>query len=321
MAVRVRAGRWARARAVVIESELLRATVLPEHGARIASLVYIPEDREVLWTPPGFRALPTPTYGMPYADQPAVGIDECLPTIGVDTFNGRALPDHGEAWAVPWDVRKGREAIETEVTLRRSPLRFNRLLSFVRDDAIRLDYTVTNTSNAPEPVLWALHPLMRWENGTRVILPPEVTDFEVGTVMGISPLRPNTTAGWPQVERLDLGGVQLNQNGEPAAMKGYVGPLTERWAALHDMLAGIAVGFAFTTPMLGLWLNRGAWGGFTHVALEPTTGTSDLLSEAMARENVLTVPANESASWSVTIGAAGGIAAVRGVTPDGRILT
>ncbi len=321
MAVRVREGRWARARAVVLETELLRVTVLPEHGARIASLVYIPEDREVLWTPPGFRALPTPTYGMTYADQPAVGIDECLPTIGADTFNGRALPDHGEAWAVPWDLHKGREAIETAVALRRSPLRVTRLVSFAREDAVRLDYTVTNTSNAPEPVLWALHPLMRWENGTRVILPPEVTAVEVGAVMGISPIRPGTTAAWPQADRLDIGGVELNHNGEPAAVKCYAGPLSERWAALHDLLAGIAVGFAFTTPMLGLWLNRGAWGGYTHVAIEPATGTSDLLSEAVARENVFTVPASGEASWSVTIGVAGGIAAVRAVAPDGRIIT
>src|SRR5438270_2027219 len=160
MAVRVSEERWARTRAIVMQTELMRVTVLPEHGARIASIVYIPEAREVLWTPPGFRALPTPTYGMTYADQPAVGIDECLPTIGADTFNGRALPDHGEVWAVPWQIGKGRDAIETEVTLRRSPLRFNRRISFARDDAIRLDYTVTNTSNVPEPVLWALHPLM-----------------------------------------------------------------------------------------------------------------------------------------------------------------
>jgi galactose mutarotase-like enzyme len=321
MAVRVREGRWARARAVVLESELLRVTVLPEHGARIASLVYRPEGREILWAPPGLRGLPAPTYGMAYADHPAVGIDECLPTIGADAFNGRALPDHGEAWSVPWALSTGKNYIETVVTLRHSPLRFNRAVSFARADAIRLDYTVTNTSNAPEPVLWALHPLMRWENGTRVILPPEVTQVEVGAVMGMSPLRPNSTAAWPQTDRLDIGGAELNHTGEPAAAKCYIGPLAERWAALHDLLSGVAVGFSFTTPMLGLWLNRGAWGGYTHVAIEPTTGTSDLLSEAVERENVLSVPANGTATWSVTIGVAGGIASVRGVEPDGRIRT
>jgi hypothetical protein len=321
MAVRVSEERWARTRAIVLQTELMRVTVLPEHGARIASIVYIPEAREILWAPPGFRALPTPTYGMVYADQPAIGVDECLPTIGVDAYNGRALPDHGEAWAVPWEARKGRDSIETVVALRQSPLRVSRHLFFVRDDAIRLDYIVTNTSNAPEPVLWALHPLMRWENGTRIILPPEVASVEVGAVMGMSPLRPNASAAWPQSDRLDIGGVELNHNGEPAAVKCYVGPMTERWAALHDLLQGVVVGFTFTTPMLGLWLNRGAWGGYTHVAIEPATGTSDLLSEAVTRENVLTVPANSSASWSVTIGIAGGIAAVRGIAPDGRILT
>ena len=68
--MRVREERWARTRGVVLESELLRVVVLPEQGARIASLLYRPGGREALWSPPGFRALPTPTYGMAYADHP-----------------------------------------------------------------------------------------------------------------------------------------------------------------------------------------------------------------------------------------------------------
>src|SRR4051794_34382554 len=109
MATRISEERWARARAMVMESDLMRAVVLPEQGARIVSLIHRPSGRDALWSPPGFRALPPPTYGMAYSDHPAVGIDECLPNIWADRFNGADLPDHGEAWTVPWEITKGRD--------------------------------------------------------------------------------------------------------------------------------------------------------------------------------------------------------------------
>lgn len=319
--MRISEGRWARTRAITMENELLRVVVLPDQGARIASLVFRPADREVLWSPPDFRALPPPTYGMPYADHPAVGIDECLPNIWADTFEGRDLPDHGEAWTVPWRASHDSDSITTMVTLRQSLFQFSRRMSFVRHNALRLDYTITNTSNAPAPVLWALHPLMSWQPGMRIILPPDVSAVEIGSVSGISPLHEYAPATWPVTDGMNLAGVQLNTNGAPAATKVYVGPMEERWAALHDTLAGFVVGFAFTVPMLGLWLNRGAWGGYTHVAIEPTTGISEHLSTAVARDNVLTVPSNESAHWSVTIVVTSGILNVTGVTLDGEIRT
>ncbi len=321
MAIRVREERWARARGVVLESELLRVVVLPEQGGRIASLLHRPSGREALWSPPGLRALPPPTYGMAYADHPAVGIDECLPNIWADTYAGRDLPDHGEAWSVPWDLTTGKDRIETTVTLRQSPFRLTRRITFANATAITLDYALTNTSDAPAPCLWALHPLMTWQPGMRIILPPSVSAVEIGSVSGASPLREYAPGRWPKTAGVDLAGVQLNENGAPAATKVYVGPMVERdrWAALHDTLAGFVVGFAFTVPMLGLWLNRGAWGGYTHVAIEPATGISEHLSTAVERDNVLTVPAGKTAYWSVTIVVTGGVTNVTGVTREGTI--
>jgi hypothetical protein len=303
MATRVREERWARARGVVLESELLRVVVLPEQGARIASLLHRPSGRDALWSPPGFRALPPPTYGMAYADYPAVGIDECLPNIWADTYAGRDLPDHGEAWSVPWETTTGKGRIESTVTLRQSPFRLTRRITFANNTAIALDYALTNTGNALAPCLWALHPLMTWQPGMRIILPPSVSDVEIGSVAGICALHEYAPATWPETDGVDLAGVQLNGNDAPAATKVYV----------------FVVGFAFTVPMLGLWLNRGSWGGYTHVAIEPATGISEHLSTAVERDNVLTVPAGETAYWSVTIVVTSGITNVTGVTLDGTI--
>ena len=209
--------------------------------------------------------------------------------------------------------------------LRRTPFAFMRRVSLL-NGAVRLDYTLKNTSAEAYPALWALHPLMRWQPGTRVVLPPSVEAVEIGSVDGQSPLPAYTDgASWPHAHGLDLAAVQLNTSGVAASTKLYAGPLasTEGWAALHDPAHGFAVGFAFPPAVcthLGLWLNRGAWGGYTHVALEPATGPTEFLSEASERGAVLVVPGGSSATWWVTLAVADGIASVNGVTPEGAFL-
>ncbi len=198
---------WKGARAFMLTGEAVSVTVLPEHGARIVSLVYLPTRRELLWSPDDLTALPAPAYAMPYPDQPAVGIDECIPTIWADTFAGLSLPDHGEVWSVPWGVNATNDTIETSVGLRQTPFLFQRRLSLTGPATVRLDYTLTNHGNRPHPALWALHPLMRWRPGMRITLPPSVTTVEVGSVDGTSPLTPYTPgASWPMHLGLDLAG-------------------------------------------------------------------------------------------------------------------
>lgn len=316
---------WKGARAFALENEALRVAVLPEHGARIASLVHRRTGREILWWPDDLDTLPPPTYAMPYADHPAVGIDECVPTIWADTFRGLSLPDHGEAWSQPWGVNATNDVIETAVRLRRTPFELIRRLS-LHGSAVRLDYTLKNTSAEAYPALWAAHPLMRWQPGTRIVLPPSVRTVEIGSVGGDSPL-PAYTAGaaWPHAHGLDLAAAQLNAGGAAASTKLYAGPLApgDGWAALHDAAGGFAVGFAFPTDVcthLGLWLNRGEWGGYTHVALEPATGPTEFLSRATERGAVLTVPGGGSATWWATLAASDGVASVGGVTASGAFL-
>src|SRR5581483_6025384 len=101
------------------------------------------------------------------------------------------------AWTLPWQATVRRDAIETTVTLRRSPFRLTRLLTFASATALRLDYTLMNTSTVPSPCLWALHPLMNWQQGMRIILPSSVTQGEIGSVSGICPLEAYSPATWP----------------------------------------------------------------------------------------------------------------------------
>ena len=49
-------------------------------------------------------------YGATFVEQDMAGWDEMFPTIlacaypGPGPHHGAALPDHGEAWSLPWEV-------------------------------------------------------------------------------------------------------------------------------------------------------------------------------------------------------------------------
>ena len=83
--------------------------MVPEAGGKIVSLFDSRAGCEWLVTPEQsnpFRAWPT---GTDYNPNQCGGWDEMLPTIlagpypGAGPYQGAALPDHGEAWTMPWD--------------------------------------------------------------------------------------------------------------------------------------------------------------------------------------------------------------------------
>jgi len=52
---------------------------------------------------------------------------------------------------------------------------------------------------------------------------------------------------------------------------------------------------------LGLWLTRGGWNGYHHVALEPANGAADALTDAVkAGQGGLLAP-QEKRSWQVKL--------------------
>src|SRR5262249_53312681 len=104
---------------------------------------------------------------------PLFGMDECLPTIAPCCWNGRQLPDHGEAWFAAWSVddeawRSG--VLCTGVDLKISPFRFDRSIELI-ENQLRLDYHLVNRGHVEEQFLWAMHPLLQLEPGDQLELP------------------------------------------------------------------------------------------------------------------------------------------------------
>ena len=203
----------------------------PERGGRITSLRL--DGHELLDQGIG---VDQPTADG-FVDGGAWGWDEMVPTVDATG----SLPDHGEAWRVPWSVLSA--ASDSCVMLaegRVVPWRLERTISL--GEAVRLSYVLSNGGDDPLPGYWCAHPLFRYEPGMEIDVGSRLMGFAEGK-SGKFFLPPRS------IDRARL-----------------------RWPD------GVAVELAWdarVAPYCGVWICNGDLGGYRQVAIEPATGGGD----------------------------------------------
>ena len=277
--------------------------IFPELGGRVASLVDRRNDREWLWSPPGGQRLFANRPGDSFVSSPHAGLDECLPTIAPCTWRGRTLPDHGEIWALPWAVDAAAledSMVSMTVDLPITPLRFARSIR-LEGNCVRFDYRLQNLGPQPEDYLWAMHPLFTLQAGDTLEL-PDVSCIKLECAAGGTTDDRGATWSWPE----PFPGVRLDRLELPDNSKGYlkafampqVGEVRLR-TATTDCALNIRWDIA-TNPCLGLWLTRGGYRGWHHVAIEPSNGAPDSLELAIeAWHQAARLGPNETRTWWV----------------------
>src|ERR1700678_4003033 len=277
-----------------LANRFLSIEVIPELGSKVVSMRNLVTNREWMWRPSAdaklFRNQPTDSFDA----STLIGADECMPTIAPCRVDGRELPDHGEVWSAPWAVDSATLSAHRIVTTIRfpiSPLELRRNVS-LHENEIHFDYLLTSLSSKPENFLWAFHPLMSLETGDCIDLPPHIRSVKVGAVKGIA-----GPAGdrwdWPApVPEIRLDRIEFGSNG-PAYAKLFAEfpPHTEGFAAIRKGCERLL--FRFDTaqiPTVGLWFSRGAWNGYTHMAIEPANASTDLLCEVAATSHSVAEP-------------------------------
>ncbi len=150
--------------------------IQPEHGGRIISLRLAGE--ELL------------DQGIGVDDPSAVGFvaagargwDEMVPCVdaslypGPGPFEGVELPDHGEAWRLPWTVV---DDATLECTGRVLPWRLRRRVE-LGERAVRVAYTYRNDGAEPLLAYWCAHPLFRYDSDMQVEVGSPVPRPEAG---------------------------------------------------------------------------------------------------------------------------------------------
>jgi hypothetical protein len=259
--------------------------IMPDLGAKIMSLRNRRSGREWMWTPPHGARYRRVSAGTPFDQSSLVGADECLPTIAPCLWRGRQLPDHGEVWSEAWRLDEAALAVgrtTTRLQLPVSPFTLERTVSL--DGAtVSLEYLLQNTSPAREEFMWAFHPLIAIEAGDELALAGDGIQVRTEASMNCPLGQRGAGWSWPeplpgiQFDRLDLGG-------EARAVKLFTEPGQVGGAEVRNARTSNSLRFVFDPQQidtLGLWINRGGWNGFHHLAIEPGIGAPDPLAAAV----------------------------------------
>ncbi|MFA6270778.1 MAG: hypothetical protein WC657_06260 [Candidatus Paceibacterota bacterium] len=287
---------------LTIASAGLGLKIVPELGGKILSMVDRSSGIEWMWSPPDRRGLFRNAVADPFAQSTLTGADECFPTVAACRWNGRDLPDHGELWAMPWQVlAHSADAVELSVRAPISPFVFQRRIALTGSSA-HFTYTVRNLGSAEEAFIWSFHPLLNFEQGDFLEIPARTAriDSQINTPFGArgAPLAlPEPVAGG-RLDRFDFCPLG------PAAVKFFTDSLAEGRVALVRPSLQRRLVFDFDLAKLdtvGVWINTGGWAGYRHVAIEPTNGAPDPLDIAVKWNRYQLLGPGASRSWEMTL--------------------
>jgi galactose mutarotase-like enzyme len=255
---------------LVLESDHLRVTVLPEKGADIVELVHVPSGTDVLFKAPwGLRPPGAPAReeaeGLEFIGNYEGGWQELLPNANdACSYGGVELPFHGEVALLPWEAETlGGDAVRLSVRCRGLPLALERVMRLERDRAeLVVEGAVTNDGVERVPFVWGHHLVLGppfLEAGCTLELPAEsiVTADQVWEET--ARLEPGQRSTWPNARLLGGGTVDLRQVPGPEAGSHddlFVGDFSEGRARVINRRLGIAFRLAWDAavfPWVVLW--------------------------------------------------------------------
>jgi hypothetical protein len=315
-------------RAIILENDRVRTTVLADHGARLHEFVSKPIDRDFFWHNPRIEPR-TPVFQADIDAWLSGGMDEAIPTGHVSTYRGEIYPYLGELWSLRWDYDiTSREPEMVEVHLWRttpiSPLRVDRWVSVRRGEPIiRMRHRIKNLAGTPFDFLWGLHPC--WDVGpsTRFDMPAGemlIEESTPGDRLGVK----GTRYMWPRAREATTGR-EVDMRQMPAATAGFgefqfATHLDEGWLAVTDTAARSGAGLVFPKEVfqaVWLWMCAGGWRGYNVCALEAWTGYPQKLHDAVDHGVCSTLQGGESLECETALVAYSGLVGVDHLGADG----
>ena len=264
--------------AISLESGSLRATFLPYDGGKMASLIRLSDEKELLAVREGDAYRPL-TYDGSYVDAECSGFDDMFPTIDPYVYDGISYPDHGEVCRIPHFASVEGDTFVLRSASRRFPFRYEKRVS-AEGDSLLLSYRYVNDGSKALPFLWAGHVMLRGEDGMRLSTPfsadapkktvfaPEGTDASLLPCDRLSGFVPSTGAAYKFY---------------------YTEPIPEgSFSILYEN--GARLSFSYDKeklPYLGVWLNNGAFQNLYTLTPEPSTVPFDVPAKGDCRGPVL----------------------------------
>lgn len=283
---------------VVVGDETLRATVLPERGAEVRSLVHVPTGTELL-----FQAPWAPREGEGFLDRYMGGWQELFPSANDETvYRGETIPFHGEVALLPWQCAIEDGALRCSVRCERTPFRLERVMR-LDGGALVLDERVTNEGGEPAHFTWGHHLVLGppfLEAGCtldvparRIVTIPEMWEETAR-------LEPGQRSAWPHARLRGGGTVDLREVPGPEAGSHDDVYLTDLDAGVVTVESPrLAFRLAFD-PSVFRWVI--SWQPYGGARAEPLAGTYALGVEPW----VSRLPLGEAVAAGEAIELAGG---------------
>ena len=297
--------------ALLMESDLLAITIIPESGAKIQNIYDKDRRKEVLYQSERERFRKS-IYGAKFESGDVSGFDEIFPSIDECFYptwpwTGTPVPDHGEVWALPWDYKVDENSIVLSVHGVRFPYKLEKKVEFLRDNCFRLSYKAFNLSDFDFDFIWSPHPYFICEENTRVVLPPSVKE-----VMSTCSLENKlgdygTIHPWPVTktstgEEYDISDVLHPQYAGKCEKFYAVNKPLEGWCALRNISTGETIGLSYPNDKLsylGVW--EGIINGKYITALEPVTGALDRLDVSRLAGKAGVIKARSQYEWFLNL--------------------
>jgi len=291
----------------VISSGSLSASIIPDPGAKVASLVDRATGYEHMAQRAGSLYRDQPFDGV-YVDGECTGFDDMFPTIDechyeAAPWRGVRLADHGEVWSLPWEHEVKGDAIHLRVRGVRLPYVLEKTVSMPAERTLRVDYVLMNDTDFPMDYLWAAHVMANIDEGTRVLLPrccrTAMTTMSTSGRMG----RYGDSVPWPVFTAPD-GTPQRADVSRPASVADnekyyFRDPLDEGWCAARAP-GGRLLALSFpvsTVPYLGILMNEHAFDDRYNIFLEPCSAPFDRPDVARLHGQGSVVKAHGRVAW------------------------
>ncbi len=298
--------------AVVLETDQLQVKILPHLGAKIASLIFKPLNKELLFQRPYAEYKNQPYDGI-YTDGENSGIDDMFPTIDACSclqtpWQGVKLPDHGEVWSLPWRKMPDQDGVTLSVDGMRLPYTLEKRISFTSTNNLRMDYRLTNHAPYAFDYLWAAHTMFNSEEGTEVMLPKGANRMAVTFSNHHSLGKYGQQFDWPVATLLDGSQRDLSKMRSSDVKEVYkyylLGALPEGWCAARFHRSGYAIGISWPVekvPYLAVLPNEGGWDQANSLYFEPSTCTFDRPDLGRNRGEVSTLGPMVTHSWHLNL--------------------
>lgn len=283
--------------AIIVENKTLRAVILPQDGAKMASLVAVQKNKELLATKSGneYKVL---DYEGSYVDSECSAFDDMCPTIDPYTPDGgenagKTYPDHGECCRLAHDVQMTADSAIFTARSRLFPITYKKTVT-AKEDGLAVTYEIENEGKEEFPFLWAGHVMLKGEDGMTLRTP-----FEENAPMEMV----FVTLGYDQAA-LPKDRLMGFAPGNGAAYKFYyLEKIKEgRFSAVYAN--GEELTFSYDKdklPYLGVWLNNGEFQNLYNIAPEPCNIPFDSPEKAKLKGYTASIPAKEKFKMTIDI--------------------